>query len=246
MNLELLSIDQLKEMPVKELRAFCKYYGIKNYASFKKAEYIAKLMEVAETLVAPVETPAAEPIHLTALEIKLLNAMRDNEYNDAIEDATWTFTAIDNSGIEAAKARGVISSLIKKDLVECSSERASDSEATIGLTDLGKKLFESADGADCTWGGLKLLKEIEQTPAAAPVVTDNYKKAVADLSEGDKVVKTEVFTGAGWIYTRVTANNYFRGARLVIDGKDIKLKVPSKKNAAEAIKNLLGLDVKLR
>lgn len=103
---------------------------------------------------------------LTPMEIKILNAMRNNEYNDALEEngacGTWSFTAIYNSGIEAKKARGVISSLIKKGLVGVTTQNhVKDDPETIWFTKEGVKLFDNADGEECSWGGPKLLKEIE-------------------------------------------------------------------------------------
>ena len=97
-------------------------------------------------------------IKLTDMEIRILNAMRNNEFEDCIDaEATWTFAVIDNSGINPKQARGVISSLIKKDLVWCISNGKSDD--CIGFTNKGKELFDNADGNECCWGGPKLLKE---------------------------------------------------------------------------------------
>lgn len=112
---------------------------------------------------------------LTKMEIMVLNGMRDNEYNDAIEHATWTFTAIDNSGLNAKQARGVIASLVKKGLVIATKGSHGD-EDMIGFTQEGVKLFENADGAECQWGGPKLLKQLEegfQEAAEAPEMDEN-------------------------------------------------------------------------
>jgi len=109
-----------------------------------------------------------QEIRLTKLETSLLNAMRENEYNDALESGgcgTWTFTAIDNSGMAGKTASGVISSLVKKGLVIAdvvtAKERRNGDEDSICFTELGCKLFDNADGEECQWGGLKLLKELE-------------------------------------------------------------------------------------
>lgn len=115
---------------------------------------------------------------LTIMEIKILNAMRTNEYNDALSSypcGTWSFTAIDNSGIPAKKARGVISSLVKKGLVTISgrnTRNAEDCEA-IGFTELGCKLFDTATGEKCNWDEcpqllLKESDEIEQPQTKEP------------------------------------------------------------------------------
>lgn len=38
-------MKDLTKLSIKELRGLCKEYGIKNYANFKKAEYIARIEE---------------------------------------------------------------------------------------------------------------------------------------------------------------------------------------------------------
>ena len=99
-------------------------------------------------------------INLTKMEIKILNAMRNNEFEDCIDaEATWTFAVIDESKINPKQARGVISSLIKKKLIWCISNGQSDD--CIGFTDTGRQLFDDANGNECYWGGPKLLKERE-------------------------------------------------------------------------------------
>lgn len=116
-------------------------------------------------------------MNLTEKEIKILNGMRENEYGDALANVggeydfenycgTWTFTAIENSGLDAKTARGVISSLVKKGLVIANTvtsyqrTRYND-EDTIEFTKTGAELFINADGENCSWGGPKLLKEKE-------------------------------------------------------------------------------------
>jgi hypothetical protein len=123
-------------------------------------------------------------IKLTAMEIKLVNAMRDNEYNDAIEGATWTFTAIDNSGIPAKQARGVISSLVQKGLVtaEVGNKNIGD-EDNIAFTNAGVALFDNADGEECQWGGPRLLKEIEMGEKEVKVTAPTKIETVETVSE---------------------------------------------------------------
>lgn len=51
----------------------------------------------------------------TELEIKILEAARDNDYDDVVAGGSaWTDAVIDQSGLSGEIARGVISSLIKK------------------------------------------------------------------------------------------------------------------------------------
>lgn len=104
---------------------------------------------------------------LTPNEIKVLNAMRNNEYQDALQDGgTWTFTAVDNSGLTEKVARGVLSSLVKKGLVTVYGDyNSTDDTGSVNYTMQGKQLFDTADGIECPWGGAKLLKEVEEVKA---------------------------------------------------------------------------------
>ena len=118
---------------------------------------------------------------LTTMEKKFMNAMRNNEYNDCLEGydgtnwnnllvgaPTWTFTAIDNSGLTPKQCTGVMSSLTKKGLIgseQASTKRFGD-EDTVWFTEEGAKLFINADGEECSWGGLRLLKIEEESVAS--------------------------------------------------------------------------------
>lgn len=98
-------------------------------------------------------------IKLTKMETKIMNATRANEFEDAYQSeisGPWTFSVIENSKIDPKKAKGVISSLVKKELIEISGE---GEETMVLLTEAGKKIFEEADGLECKWGGPKLLVE---------------------------------------------------------------------------------------
>jgi hypothetical protein len=132
-------------------------------------------------------------IKLTYNETLFLNAMRNNEYNDALEEGniggTWTFTAIENAGFKTKRtASGVIASLVKKGLVKCtqisSDSRAHGDEDTIWFTKEGEKLFDNADGEDCTWGGPKLLKIVKPRPKQSTI--EEVKAEVKELNEGKK------------------------------------------------------------
>lgn len=99
---------------------------------------------------------------LTNMEKMVLNAMRDNDYNDALQDGgTWLFCATEYSGLDTKQARGALSSLVKKELVEVNIEKISN-ESTVGFTEAGEKVFENADGEECSWGGPRLLKVEEE------------------------------------------------------------------------------------
>lgn len=109
---------------------------------------------------------------LTTNEIKFMNAMRANEYNDSLDgydgtnfntmlgSGTWTFTAMDNSGLTYKQCTGVMGSLTKKGLIgseQVNTKKFGD-EDTVWFTQKGAELFIDADGEECPWGGLKLLK----------------------------------------------------------------------------------------
>lgn len=99
---------------------------------------------------------------LTRMEKMVLNAMRENDYNDALQDGgTWLFCATEYSGLDTKQARGALSSLVKKELVEVNIEKISN-ESTVGFTEAGEKVFENADGEECSWGGPRLLKVEEE------------------------------------------------------------------------------------
>lgn len=55
---------------------------------------------------------------MTDLELKIMKAGCDSDYDNFCEEPTWVFDVIDKSEIGAKQARGVISSLVKKGLVE--------------------------------------------------------------------------------------------------------------------------------
>lgn len=83
-------------------------------------------------------------VSLTPMERAILDAMRDNEYTDCLEPhaSVWTFSAIYNSGIPAAQARGVISSLIKKGLISAGEY---DGEPILSYTDAGRALYPTPE-----------------------------------------------------------------------------------------------------
>ena len=103
---------------------------------------------------------------LTRMEKMVLNAMRDNDYNDALEYNTWLFCATEYSGLDTKQARGALSSLIKKDLVtvyeDDNRKFGGSDDSSIGFTEKGRALFDNADGEECSWGGPRLLKIEEE------------------------------------------------------------------------------------
>lgn len=96
----------------------------------KKIKFVANWTGEDEFLVAD---------NLTDNEIKVMIASRNNEYGDAMDGATWSFTVCDNSGLSPKVYRGVVSSLIKKGYATVFGKR---NDETFVLTDEGKNLFK--------------------------------------------------------------------------------------------------------
>lgn len=77
---------------------------------------------------------------LTKMETAVMIAARNNEYNDAMESGTWSFTVNDNAeGVGQKQFSGVCSSLIKKGYAGVADPGTDD--AIFYLTTAGKKLF---------------------------------------------------------------------------------------------------------
>lgn len=83
--------------------------------------------------------------NLTELEIKLLNASRVSDYEDAYYEPTWLFDVVSKSGLTEKVARGVMSSLVKKGLASISDWEGHGkySDSVFLLTDVGKMVFET-------------------------------------------------------------------------------------------------------
>lgn len=99
---------------------------------------------------------------LTKMEKMVLNAMRENDYADTLQDdCNWAFVATEYSGLETKQARGALSSLIKKGLVAV--EKQSDDEDCICFTEKGEQIWKNTDGEECSWGGPRLFKIEDDT-----------------------------------------------------------------------------------
>lgn len=59
-------------------------------------------------------------VNFTNYELAMLRGSRDNEFSNALEDGNtpWVFAVVDASGLPPEVARGVLSSLVKKEIVE--------------------------------------------------------------------------------------------------------------------------------
>lgn len=148
---------------------------------------------------------------LTRLEKMVLNAIRDNDFNDGLEYGTWLFCATDYSGLDTKQARGALSSVIKKGLVSVDINKGhagGPDESTVWFTDAGEALFNNADGEECRWGGPRLLKieEEEQMSLSFEEVMDIIKEAAEETAEQEtKPVKKERKTKKAEEYVEVLA-----------------------------------------
>lgn len=115
---------------------------------------------------------------LTKMEKMVLNALRNNCYNDCYqEDGTWAFVVTDYSGLDPKQARGAFSSVIKKGLAGFQEDKEED---MAWLTDEGKALFDNADGEECSWGGPRLLK-IEDEVETKKEIEEEKKMTVKEM-----------------------------------------------------------------
>lgn len=184
-------------------------------------------------------------VQLTQMEKMILNGMRSNEYNDAMDCPTYVFTAIDNSGLDSKQARGVISSLVKKDIVFVSPADHYNENETIGFTEKGTEVFETADGEDCSWGGPKLLKVSPATPVSfeedvTPQVNEIVAEAKAEQVEtrGGKCEKIVVSIEFGELKFVITEYDGFV-CDVTVNNLEGKLIHKSKKmSIKDALENL--------
>jgi len=74
----------------------------------------------------------------TEKEKAIFLGSRDNDYANVFEEGcTWTFAVIDSSGLSPKEARGVLSSLIKKEIIVIEDY---DDDTIFSYTIEGKKL----------------------------------------------------------------------------------------------------------
>ena len=83
-------------------------------------------------------------MNLTELEKDVIVAIAENQYADRPGDPVWSFAISYHTKItKPEQMGGVVSSLIKKGLVECSGR---DKDAAIELTDAGIKIYHGLKG----------------------------------------------------------------------------------------------------
>lgn len=71
---------------------------------------------LAKNMTQPTQEKAAE-VNLTEKELAILNASRETDYGDASQgESPWVFAVIEKSRLDSKVARGVIASLVRKEL----------------------------------------------------------------------------------------------------------------------------------
>ena len=95
---------------------------------------------------------------LTEKEKIILKAGCDSEYNSICSGGDWVFATIDNSKLGSKVARGVISSLVKKGLIEIEDQEGNGkpNDMAIFCTKKGKEVcinegFEDKDVLTNGW-----------------------------------------------------------------------------------------------
>ena len=96
------------------------------------------------------ENERKQEMKITEMEKAILTGIRNDDYTDNEDStySTWVFSAIIESKIEPKRARGVISSLVKKGLVEIAGMSTNFDDTTIEITNAGK-LFCTENNIVC-------------------------------------------------------------------------------------------------
>lgn len=120
---------------------------------------------------------------LTKMEIQFLNAMRNNHFSDALdEDITceWLFAVTDELPYTEKQSTGVMSSLVQKELIHTSYDE-DERQYLVGLTDLGRTLWDNAKGEKCSWGGLPLMEVPMEPVKTAEQMLQEITEELADV-----------------------------------------------------------------
>ena len=95
---------------------------------------------------------------LTEMEITALTEIpQDDFYENGFESCIWSDVFCDNSNIEGKKIRGVLSSLVKKGMIEVNG---TGREATISLTQMGQTYLLSNGICDADGWYIKPAKTV--------------------------------------------------------------------------------------
>lgn len=73
------------------------------------------------------------------------------------------------------------------------------------------------------------------------------KSKLAVVKGGQSKLRHQFYEGANWSYHRVTdSNGYFVAAKFLVNGEEVKLKSPSKRQVKKYLKENLGVEVELK
>lgn len=80
---------------------------------------------------------------LTELEIKVLEASRKTDFGDCLDYGQWSFAVCDKAGLDEKVYRGVVTSLVKKGLVQIFDDEGQGKfrDMVFELTNKGRQLF---------------------------------------------------------------------------------------------------------
>ena len=89
-------------------------------------------------------------IDLTELEKKVMEAARETDFGDCLVDPQWSFAVCDASGLPEKTYRGVVASLVKKELVRISDQegRGRSRDMVFAYTEAGREYMRALEGKD--------------------------------------------------------------------------------------------------
>lgn len=152
-----------QDMKAKELRDLAQEAKVPNYWNLKKAELISEL----EKLNQPQER---EEVKITELEKIMILEIREDPFLDEEDDSIWIDTFLDETThLEINTAKGVLGSLVKKELLYIGEE-------TIRLSPKGIKVLHTINGEE----------EVNL------VVSPEKKKVISNKEVSNKEVSKEV------------------------------------------------------
>lgn len=129
--------ESLRQLNAPKPQFACKLVLLEKKAT-KRTKRAAAIIEFKADWTG--EIVALDASNLTEMEAAVMIAARNNEYEDALEGCTWTFTVSDNAeGVGIKQFSGVCSSLIKKGYAGVCDPNTKDS--TFHFTEEGRKLF---------------------------------------------------------------------------------------------------------
>lgn len=123
---------------------------------------------------------------LTELEIEVLNASRKTNFGDCLESGQWSFAVCDATQLTEKTYRGVVSSLVKKELVQIfdNDEKGRYADMVFCFTEKGKKLFEEENK----------MTNREKLNQLLNTLVEEKRATVCELAELLKVSKDSIYS----------------------------------------------------